>query len=116
MTDFDPTIRTDLSRTRDDLCACGMDDDRWGHGHSLSFMQRRLAGATSTKWRDSIVTAVAPSGLITVRAVDDGTELVLWNHSDQTELVTPGQPVAVHSIYHVLALGSHWLSVADLTD
>jgi hypothetical protein len=113
MTDFDPPLRTDPSHARTELCSCGAARDRWDGGHSLSFMQRRLAGVTSSRWRDAIVDEVASGGYIRLTAVDDGEELTVWHHADVSDLVRVGEPVAVHSVYHVLAVGSSWLSVAE---
>ena len=116
MTEFDPAIRIDHTDRRDAACECGAAEDRWGGGHSLSFLQRRLAEATSTKWRDAVVTSVSTGGLITADTIDDGTELVVWNHVDQTSIVRLGEPVSLHTVYRVLAIGAQRISIADLTN
>jgi hypothetical protein len=41
----------------------------------------------------------------------DGATLSLWNHGDLAEVVTPGEPVAVHSIYNVLSAGARRFNV-----
>jgi hypothetical protein len=116
MSESEPGLRIDRTRDEHELCACGMGHDRWDGGHSLSFMQTRLAGATSTKWRDAIVDAVSASGTISVTTLDDGQTVALWHHSNPGELLEVGEPVALHSVYHVLAIGGAWISVAEFTN
>lgn len=94
-------------------CAFGGSCDNLGEGHALSFMQRRLASATASKWRDAIVSEVTDDGFVSLTTVDEGAAIVVWHHADTTALLQAGDPVAVHSVYHVLAVGSTWLNVAD---
>jgi hypothetical protein len=72
-------------------------------GHDLSLMQERLTSATPGKWADAVVVAVSAAGWIEVALLSDESALILWNHSDLTGSLTVGDPVAVHSVYDVLA-------------
>ncbi len=74
-------------------------------GHSLPLIQERLATATPGKWADAVVVEVSAAGWIEVAVLTDDTTQVLWNHADLTGSVGVGDPVAVHSVYDVLAVG-----------
>ncbi|NEN05423.1 hypothetical protein G3T36_06020 [Diaminobutyricibacter tongyongensis] len=74
-------------------------------GHGLSLIQERLASATPGKWADAVVVAVSAAGWIEVAVLADDSTHVLWNHADRTGSVSVGDPVAVHSVYDVLAVG-----------
>jgi hypothetical protein len=36
----------------------------------------------------------------------------VWHHADTNSTTHVGDPVALHSVYHVLAVGPSWLNVA----
>lgn len=74
-------------------------------GHALSLIQQRLASATPGKWADAVVVAVSAAGWIEVAVLADDSTLMLWNHGDHTGALRIGDPVAVHSVYDVLAVG-----------
>ena len=74
-------------------------------GHGLSLMQIRLASATPSRWVDAVVLSVSPAGWLEVALLDDDSTTLLWNHTDLTGAVTPGDPVAIHPVYDVLAAG-----------
>jgi hypothetical protein len=112
MTRITPSTHSDLTLVSSAECMGGFDCGHGGAGHYLSFMQRRLAQSTPSKWRDAIVSEVHPDGRIHVVSVDDSAEVVLWNHSHGDLADRIGEPVAVHSVYGVLALGENWLNVA----
>ena len=114
MTDFNPSTHVDLRHERLADCVFGMDCGTPRAGHALSFMQRRLAAATSSKWRDAIVDEVGGDGVIRLTTLDDGSSLAVWHHVDSRAAVQVGDPVALHAIYHVLAIGATWLSVAEV--
>jgi hypothetical protein len=85
------------------MCA----DTRPGHG--LHALQLRLAAATPSRWDDAVVIGVRDGWVDAVTL--DGAALSLWNHGDLAEVVTPGEPVAVHSIYNVLSAGARRFNV-----
>ncbi|MFF1876968.1 hypothetical protein [Leifsonia sp. NPDC058230] len=87
-----------------------------GAGHELSFLQRRVASATPSKWRDAVVTLVLPDGWVQLTTIDDQESVWVWQHSDLTGALHSGEPVALHEVYHVLAAGSHWLNVAPASN
>ncbi len=80
-------------------------------GHALSLIQERLASATPGKWADAVVIAVSAAGWIEVAALSDDSTLLLWNHADHTGELRVGDPVAVHPVYDVLAVGGSKYSV-----
>jgi hypothetical protein len=79
-------------------------------GHTLSALQERVASATASKWRDGLVSHISTGGWIGINPLEPneagqyGT-LWVWSHADLEASVTPGQPVAVHALYHTLAVG-----------
>ena len=83
--------------------------DKTGPGHSLPLLQQRIAAATPSKWRDGIVSSVS-GGWIGVAFVDSGEAAWVWSHNVPDGLAV-GQPVALHSLYSTLALGSERVSV-----
>lgn len=80
-------------------------------GHALTPMRLRLATATPSGWRDAVVTAVEPAGRITLALWRGGTA-ELWQHADLQGALVPGDVVAVHRTYGVLAAGTARWSVA----
>jgi hypothetical protein len=112
MIEFTPRASADVTRVTLGECALGQECDHPAAGHSLSFMQRRLAGATSTKWLDAIVGDVSNTGRVRLTTVADGQDIVIWHHSDVSGLMQVGEPVALHAIYHVLAVGLSWINVS----
>jgi hypothetical protein len=107
-----------------------------GDGHELLPLQERVIAATPSKWRDAIVRSVSAEGWIAVDLIDppadcaaqpdpaqpvsaqpvttqhEGTRtLWLWNHTDRVATLPVGTPVAVHAIYHALAIGTNRVNV-----
>ena len=82
-------------------------------GHALTAMRLRLATATPSGWRDAVVTDVRPDGRIVVALWRGGTAEV-WQHADLRGALVPGDVVAVHRAYGVLAAGTARWSVAVL--
>lgn len=86
-------------------------------GHGLHAMQERLAVTTATKWVDAIVVGVDEHGFATLAALgegDDGGGLRrVWHHDAFEGALAPGEPVAIHALYGVLARGRQRFSVAD---
>ena len=67
-------------------------------------IQEAVATASPSAWRDGVVTRAEP-GLLTV-ALLDGALWTLLTGAD----VPPGEPVAVHRVAEVLAVGATWYS------
>ncbi|TAL41964.1 MAG: hypothetical protein EPN91_09550 [Salinibacterium sp.] len=80
-------------------------------GHGTGFMQIRLASATPSQWRDSLVDAVTADGWVELTTIDDQARIAVWNHADLGTQLKPGDPVAVHGLYGVLAVGSERFNV-----
>lgn len=78
-------------------------------GHLLGAMQARVAETTAGHWRDAIVTETDASGWSTLALLDGGT-VDVWSHAGIGAAV--GEPVAVHLVYGVIAVGSARLSIA----
>lgn len=83
-------------------------------GHDLHPIRARATAATASQWTDAVIVTVNASGVIEVADVFTDAHHVVWHHSDLTESVRPGEPVAFHRRYGVLALGRAWLSVRAL--
>ncbi|KQX07513.1 hypothetical protein ASC59_07150 [Leifsonia sp. Root1293] len=76
-----------------------------GAGHAISPIRERAANATPSKWRDAFVAHVDADGWIAVDLFDTGERVWAWHHEDLTSSVNIGQPIALHAVYDVLALG-----------
>ncbi len=83
--------------------------DRPGHG--LHVMQQRLAAATPGKWLDAIVVDVDDAGFATLVTLD-GDARSVWHHDGFGGAVAAGDPVALHGVYGVVAVGAARFSVA----
>lgn len=92
------------------LCTSAHGDQCSAHGagHALSAMHGRLASATPSKWRDGVAGDTSVDGWIPIALLEPdaaGDSIVwVWNHA--RGLVTPGEPVALHSVYGALAVGA----------
>ncbi|MCI2959392.1 hypothetical protein MN032_17025 [Agromyces atrinae] len=78
-------------------------------GHLLGAMQARVAETTTGQWRDAIVVATDASGWSTLALLDGGT-VDVWSHAGIGASVD--EPVAVHLVYGVIAVGSARRSIA----
>ncbi len=101
------------SSTRTAQCQCAMGDEcsTIAPGHRLHLLQQRVAAATGSKWRDAVIESVSADGWIGLVALDDDQRVRVWHHSQLGSSLSVGDPVALHSLYHVLAVGSTWLNV-----
>jgi hypothetical protein len=79
-------------------------------GHGLHALQLRLAVATPSRWDDALVVDVRDDGWVSAVTLE-GTSVSLWNHGDLAQVVSPGEPVALHSIYNVLCAGARRFNV-----
>lgn len=103
-----------LEVTERAACMCDHDDvcSSFAPGHALHLIQARLASATPSDWVDGIVEwADAVTGELRVRTLD-GDARSLWNASGAALEAPEGTPVALHSRYHVLAVGRVQFNVA----
>lgn len=91
-----------------------------GAGHAGNDLQNRVTAATPSKWRDGFVSHLGTDGwigveLLGVEAQSAETQSVetlwLWNHSDLGSALSIGEPVAVHALYHALAVGQERFNV-----
>lgn len=93
------------------MCTSGEACSSFAPGHALHLIQARLAAATPSEWRDAVVTSSdADSGEIVLHTLADGVAVTLW-HAASTGLA-PGEPVAIHGRYAVLAARGRRLNVA----
>lgn len=106
--------RSPLEVTERAACMCDHGDvcSSFAPGHALHLIQARLASATPSDWVDGIVEqADAVAGELRVRGLD-GDYHTLWNASGAALEAPQGTPVALHSRYHVLAVGRVQFNVA----
>jgi hypothetical protein len=89
--------------------ACGM--MVFEDGHDLHPIIRQAALATPSQWIDALVDSISPDGRIALTGLLDGARAVRWHHGDVSGLLAQGSPVALHSVYGVLAVGDELLSV-----
>jgi len=86
-----------------------------GAGHATRPMQERLAAATPSKWVDGIIVRSTSDGWIGIAPLGrDEATVWVWHHADLTEQLSPGAPVALHSVYNVLANGPSRVSVVRI--
>ncbi|WEO77414.1 hypothetical protein BJQ94_19015 [Cryobacterium sp. SO2] len=95
-----------------------------GAGHATRPIHVRVGDATPSKWVDGIVLRATTDGWIGIALVgqelehddsDGGPETVwVWNHADLTAHLVAGAPVALHSVYNVLASGRSRVSVVRI--
>lgn len=99
----------------------GEDCVNHGAGHATRPIHVRVAEATPSKWADGIVLRATTDGWIGIALVGDAdtaggdtATVWVWNHADLTAHLTAGAPVALHSVYNVLASGRSRISVVRL--
>lgn len=101
-----PTAKDALLRA-----ASGQGAEMFDDGYALHPIARQAAIATPSHWRDAFVVSAREDGWIDLADFDGGT-ISCWHFDDLRALLTPGSPVAVHSVYGVLAVGDELLNVA----
>ena len=94
-------------------CECGAMRGRFERGHELHPILRAAAAATPSQWVDAQVVSVDGGALILRDFFDARTQRV-WHHHDLAGAVAPGDVVAYHRQYGVVALGRVWVSVRAL--
>lgn len=97
-------------------CMCHHGDvcSSFAPGHALHLIQARLAAATTAGWTDALVTEIDSAGGALRLTTLDGEQLALWNAGGAALEVEPGQPVAVHTQWDVLAIGALRYNVARI--
>ena len=92
-----------------------------GAGHETRPVHVRVAEATPSKWADGIVLRATSDGWIGIALFgqgdspeSDAATVWVWNHADLTAHLSAGGPVALHSVYNVLASGRSRVSVVRL--
>ncbi|MEJ3405154.1 hypothetical protein WDJ51_10450 [Rathayibacter sp. YIM 133350] len=95
-----------------DVMTCvGASCTHHGAGHALSPIRARVASATSAKWGDGILAVAGSDGWLAIDLIEAGTRAWVWHHAELADAVSVGEPVALHAVYDVLAIGSARLSV-----
>jgi hypothetical protein len=107
MSDLKPSTRYTASCD----CEFGMECMTFAPGHALPLIQDRLASATASKWRDAVVAEVADDGWTRLVTIDDQAQVWVWNHASAEPTISEGEPVAIHALYNVLAVGRTRLNV-----
>jgi hypothetical protein len=92
------------------MMACA--DDR--PGHAMTLLRLRLAASTPRGWADAVVGLIAEGGWVQLRLWETGEERWVWHHAALTGSLHEGDPVALHEVYSVLAIGLDRLNVAQL--
>jgi hypothetical protein len=82
-----------------------------GAGHAVLALQERVTAATPSKWRDAVVHSAAANGWIELGLVESGETAWVWNHVDRSASLASGTPVALHGLYHALAIGRERVNV-----
>lgn len=103
-TDHQPTTRHAAT------CAAGVGCAEVDAGHAMHPLQRTVAAATPSSWLDAVVGQSHADGWTVLHALADGREIAVWHHAPAPG-AAPGEPVALHPAYHVLAVAGQWLNV-----
>jgi hypothetical protein len=74
-------------------------------------LQQRVTAATPSKWRDGIVRSVSSNGWIAIDLIVAAETVWVWNHVDRSQSLRVAEPVAVHALYHALAIGEERVNV-----
>lgn len=104
----------DLTHTNNFVCVDGEPCRLYKPGHHTHSIHWRQAHRTREHFRDAIVREV-DGHHVTVEFVDGGSE-TYWNHEDLPSLLSSGDPVGVHSEFHLLIAGFKALNLADPGD
>jgi hypothetical protein len=112
--DHDEARMSHLPLPAQQLSACqsehAMGCEKVGPGHAMHLIQQRVASATPSKWLDAVVGLPVGDGWVQLHLVDGATTLI-WHHEPLAQLLAAGEPVGIHGVYNVLAVGERWLNV-----
>ncbi|MEY9951535.1 hypothetical protein ABIA36_000971 [Leifsonia sp. EB34] len=108
----DPVTRQPSPTAKDALlrAASGQGADMFDDGYALHPIARQAAIATPSHWTDVFVVSQGDDGWIELADLDGGS-LRCWHYDDLRAVLTPGVPVAVHTLYGVLSAGDELLNV-----
>ncbi|WP_382307140.1 hypothetical protein [Herbiconiux sp. UC225_62] len=95
----------------DHLGAVACEMATFDEGHELHPIIRRAASATPSQWVDALIVSASSDGWIEFVTLHDATVGQRWHHTDLSDVLVAGSPVAVHGLYGVLAVGDEFLSV-----
>ena len=101
-----PTAKDALLRA-----ASGQGAEMFDDGYALHPIARQAAIATPSHWEDAFVVSASEDGWIELADLD-GRAIRCWHFDDLRSVLTPGSPVAVHSLYGVLAVDDELLNVS----
>ena len=73
----------------------------------------RLAATTASKWIDALVVDVDEQGFATLAEFGSDELRRGWHHDGFAGVLRAGEPVALHGVYGVLAVGDERFSVAS---
>lgn len=68
----------------------------------------------SSHWIDAVVVEASPDGTLWIEGVYADWSGALWHHTDLSDSVEPGEPVAFQETYGVLAIRGELVSVRPL--
>ena len=104
----------DLAHTNNFVCIDGEPCRKYKPGHHTHSIHWSQAFRTPQQFRGAIVRE-AEGHRVAVDFVDGGSE-TYWNHEDLETLLSPGDPVSVHSRFHLLVAGTVALNLAGAAD
>jgi hypothetical protein len=130
MSNLTPQVQVAMLCSHSDEDSCVLTEA----GHTVSAIRLVVSAATPSKWRDGIVTGVSgdsPDGhsvgkhgvrehsgagwlrvdLLEPSADGEAGTVWIWNHSDLSTVLRTGEPVALHALYGILAVGAERFSV-----
>ncbi|HEY8914317.1 hypothetical protein [Lacisediminihabitans sp.] len=84
--------------------------EKVGPGHAMHLIQQRVVSATPSKWLDAVVGAPIGDGWVRLHLLD-GSAVSVWHHEALDNLAAAGEPVGIHGVYNVVAVGERWFNV-----
>ena len=112
---IDPgVLMEDLAHTHNFACVDGEPCRRYQPGHHTHSIHWARAARSPELFRDAIVREME-GHRVAVEYLDGGSGMY-WNHEVLATLLRPGDPVSVHSQYHLLRVGSRCLNLSTTAD
>ncbi len=81
-------------------------------GHMTHMILVHLATDTPKHWRDYLVSEIEPNDWVTLEPFGDGPTVRIWHHEPLSALLSPGDPVSLHPVVHLLLIRDRPLNVA----